>query len=280
MGLLSSFGGGSGGDSKKAIQRALAATREARDKAVGHLGTSYKGANQYLQQGTEQGAGYFQQGAQDASNEMRLGNQQAYGILDPAAQAGMGALNNLYASATPEGYAANIQNLSQGGVFDPLVAQNRRTLQSELAAQGLTRSGSGMSQMSQIPLNTLMGIEGSLSNRLVNTAQLGLPSLSAQAQMAMNTGTGLSNIASGLGTNLGNLYAQQGSNLANLQSQYGQNLANVELGQGTNEQAAHLGTQQAQAAGQQGNQQMLGSVLGFLGSDTGGDMMSGIGSMF
>lgn len=142
---------------------------------------------------------------------------------------GMKTLRPLVAGGTPQGFSSNIMELMQGGALDPLISENRRNLMGELSAQGLTRSGAGIQELSQLPINTIMGIEGDLYGRSSNA---------------------LGNIA-----NLQTGLAQQ---VAGGQRQYGQQLSNIFTGQGQDQASAILAGQQAEAA----ERSALGNLVG------------------
>lgn len=158
----------------------------------------------------------------DASlGALGAGRDASVGALQPLSDAALSSLGRLQSGSTATGYAANIDRLRSGGAFDPLIAENQRNLEAQLAAQGLTRSGSGITDMSQIPIETLMGIESNLYGRTGDIYQSGLPAISNIAQLESQYGRDVSGLES-----------QYGANLANYERGYGQDLANLEMGLG------------------------------------------------
>lgn len=168
---------------------------------------------------------------------------QAIGTLQPLANIGLGGAQQFAQGATTGGFTGNIMDLLQGGGLDPLIAENRRNVLGELSSAGLTRSGPGIEQLSQIPVETAFGIEQMLSGRQGQTAQFGLPAIS-----------GIANFQQGLGTNL-----------ANLNTGFSQNLVNILTNQGQQQGAAILGGQQAEAAERGNLASLLGSGIGAAG---------------
>ena len=163
--------------------------------------------------------------ARKARAELKKGYRDSVGYL----QSGYDSAEQLmYPTATPEGYVSTLQNLISGGGLDPLIAERRGNVMAELAAQGLTRSGAGITELAQIPLDVAMGIEGT---------------------------------AYGRGGNLANLYTGRGSALADLTTGYRKNRANIYTGQGQDQASAILAGQQAAAAGQSGMNNLIGRGL-------------------
>ncbi len=160
------------------------------------------------------------------------GLESATGTLQPLADIGMGALDYLQAGATPGGYASNIEQLRTGGSLDPLIAENRRNVESELAAQGLTRSGSGITELSQIPIETIMGIESNLYGRQGGVANYGLPAVSNIAQLQSQYGTNLANLERGYGQDVAGLETGIGRSLADINTGFAAPMANLEYGYG------------------------------------------------
>ncbi|MEE8289717.1 MAG: hypothetical protein V3R25_09935 [Nitrosomonadaceae bacterium] len=255
------------------------------------LGLGRDRAVEELNFGRSQGLSDITGAAGLARDALGGGRDLAVGALQPLADASYGALGYLQEGATPGGYAANVENLRTGGALNPLIAENRRNLESELAAQGLTRSGQGITDMSQIPIQTLMGIEGDLYGRQGNIYQSGLPAISNIAQLESQYGRDLGSLEMGVGQDLAGIntsfapmladveygYGQQeGAINQNLRNQLGQgvlgyheylantrrgttqDLANIASGQGAAQSSAILAGAQAEAA----DRSALGNIIG------------------
>lgn len=243
-----------------------------------------QGQQGFLQQGGDQAMASLLSGNQQAGQFLGQGRDAAVGRLDPLASTGMDALNRLQYGSTAEGYASNLNDLMSGGALAPLIAQNRGNLQAELAAQGLTRSGSGLNEMSQIPLNTVMGIENQLQGRTSQVANYGLPAITNIAQLESGYGQGMSGLAGQYGANLANLqtglsqnqagvYGQGMDTVSRLREAYGNNLANSTMGYGNTllnanrdigaaQSSALLGGAQAEAADRSALTSMAGTGAG------------------
>ena len=173
---------------------------------------------------------------------------RSLGSLSPLVDAGIGSLGKLQSGATAGGFANNIEALRTGGALDPLIAENRRNLEAELSAQGLGRSGYGITEMSQLPIETIMGIESQLYGREGNIAGRTLPSLMAKAELESGFGTQMAANRLGYGQGLSALESGLGSDLANIDITRGQNLADIERGIGSSLSSGILAKAQAQAA--------------------------------
>jgi len=186
MGLLSGITDAIGltdsGAGEKAARQAGRITQEQTDKAREAFTSGFPWANAALNTGYLESIKQLNRGglksyldlvgAESASrDDLSTGFGDAIGRLDPVAQTGLGALQALEAGATPEGFVSNVQNLQNSGVLAPLIESNQRDLEAQLAAQGLTRSGIGVQELSQIPIETILGIEGNLQNRQGQLAQ-------------------------------------------------------------------------------------------------------------
>lgn len=114
----------------------------------------------------------------------RFGETQAQ--LDPFVQAGTQALGGVQAAATPQGLEAIIGQILGGGAFQELVGERERAARGQLAAGGLTRSGTALQEIANIPTGLAFELENLLANRGANlagsgqNAALGLGSLSGQ----------------------------------------------------------------------------------------------------
>lgn len=251
-------------EAKRAKDASQAALTEGRDLGVGAINT-----------GVQQAGDAYGLGNQQAIQALQQGGQAALGRLDPIAQYGYGAMDRINQGSTAQGFASNIEDLRTGGSLNPLIAENRRNLEAELSAQGLGRSGYGITEMSQLPIETIMGIENQLQGRNMGLAGLSMPAINAQAQTDYNMGAGVSGLESQYGQTMGNLYGNQGSSLADLYNQYGQGVSGLEQNLGQMNIGALQGYQQAKAAGQSNLLGTLGTVAGLAAAPfTGGLSMA------
>lgn len=127
------------------------------------------------------------EGAQLGIDEIRRQFDQTQQNLDPFVQAGIGALPGLQEGATVGGLDATIADILNTDVFGSLVEERQRGVQGQLAAGGLTRSGTAIQEAANIPTelalqleNLLFGRQGQLAGSGQNAAS-GLGALGAQA---------------------------------------------------------------------------------------------------
>ena len=236
---------GSGSDAAAA---AAALRVQGQERAREVLGPAFDTARGELTSSARLSRDALASGFGDSQQMLQQALGQSVGTLSPMTGAARGSLSALQYGATPEGYAANIRGLGSGGALDPLIAENRRNLESELAAQGLTRSGSGMQSLSQIPIETLMGIESNLYGRQGGIAQQTLPSLMAQSGLESSFGTQMASNRLGYGQSISGLESGLGANLSNLELTRGQNFADIERGIGQALSSGQLAMAQADAA--------------------------------
>ena len=69
----------------------------------------------------------------------------------PFIEAGIGALGDVTGGATIGGFGERLKELFSGGALDPLVEERQRTVESGLSARGLSRSGTAIRELANIP---------------------------------------------------------------------------------------------------------------------------------
>lgn len=160
------------------------------------------------------------QGAQLGIDEIRRQFDSTQENISPFIEAGVGALPGLQEGATVGGLDATIAEILNTDVFGSLVEERQRGVQGQLAAGGLTRSGTAIQEAANIPTELALQLENMIFGR--------------QGQLA---GSG-QNAAAGLGA----LGAQSSGGISNLLNQQGQNTSSGIL---ANAQAQASGTGQA-----------------------------------
>lgn len=123
--------------------------------------------------------------------------------VQPFFGAGIRNLANTERNSTLGGFADKLKKIFGSGALDPLVEERTRAAQGQLAAGGLTRSGTALETIADIPTELGLAIEQLLSGRQGGLTDLGFNS----AQLLGNFGQ---NSASQINSNLG----QQGQNTA------------------------------------------------------------------
>lgn len=120
--------------------------------------------------------------------------------LDPFIQAGTGALGDVQQGATIPGFADRLSQIFDTDIFSTLVDERTRSTQGQLAAGGLTRSGTGVSAIADIPSSLGLQIEQLLSGRSTDLANSGASSAARLGGIGANTSSQISQ-----------LFGQQGS---------------------------------------------------------------------
>lgn len=161
------------------------------------------------------------QATQKGIDELRRQFNVTQENISPFVEAGVGALPGLIEGTTVEGLDARLGRIFDTDVFGSLVDERERAARGQLAAGGLTRSGTALEEIANIPTQLGLALEDLLTGRLTGLVGSG------------------QNAAAGLGA----LGAQNSGAIADLFQQQGQNTA-----------SGILGKAQAQSAG-------LGQVL-------------------
>ena len=98
---------------------------------------------------------------------------QGQELLAPYLNAGTNALPALSASATPGGMDDMLNQILNGDNFQSLVDERQRGIQGQLAAGGLTRSGTAMQAAADVPTDLAFQLEGLLNGRNQNLVNQG-----------------------------------------------------------------------------------------------------------
>ena len=126
--------------------------------------------------------------------EFRKNFEKAETNVQPFIEAGLGALGDVVGGSGLEGFGESLRQIFSGGALDPLIDERTDAVQKQLAAGGLTRSGTGVREIANIPTQLGFDIESLLFGRK----------------------KGLSDTGINAGLNLGNLGTQSASGIANL----------------------------------------------------------------
>jgi hypothetical protein len=139
------------------------------------------------------------QAASTAAQAAAAGKQQGIETLtkelSPFRDAGLQGLEGLLQGSTAQGFGANLAELLAGGALAPLIAERGRSVQGQLAAGGLTRSGAGLQAAAAVPTDLALQIEQMLSGRQGGLANLGF-------EAASGIGGGVANLQSGIGRDI------------------------------------------------------------------------------
>lgn len=132
-----------------------------------------------------------------AADAIKQGNQQAiaelrrqFGItqenIEPFLETGRGALSGLLDATSISGLDERFKQLQGSDAFKTLTGERERAIRGQLSAGGLTRSGTGIGAIADVPTQVLLGLENQQFGRQFNlatggqNAALGLSSLGQQ----------------------------------------------------------------------------------------------------
>lgn len=153
-----------------------------------------------------------------AGNVIQKFNQLGIDELRGFADAGQGQLESLISGASIGGLDERLAQIFSTDTFGSIQAERERGVQSQLAAGGLTRSGTGVSALADVGTNLGLQIEQLLTGRSQQLAGQGLQASGGIADLFSATGAGQAsgiladaqtragvsgNIASGIGTAAG-----------------------------------------------------------------------------
>ena len=144
----------------------------------------------------------------------QAGNQQAiaelkrqFGItqknLQPFITAGTEAIPGVTAASTVGGLEANLADIFNTDIFGSLVGERGRAVQGQLAAGGLTRSGTALQEAARVPTDIGLGIEQLLSGRGANLAASGQSAAAGLGGFGAQTSGGIANLLSASGAAAG-----------------------------------------------------------------------------
>lgn len=191
--------------------------------------------------------------------------QDKFGALQPFFDRAGGALDTLSSFGSAESQAARLDQIFESDIYDQIRDERTRSAQGQLAAGGLTRSGTALQEVSDISSELGLGMEGILANRTFQGAST-IASGALQGASALGGGLGLSGAGSaGLGyspgaiapAGMGGLGALTGADQGSQQSagitqgygNIGTGYANAILAQQGNEAAHNQALWSAIAAG-------------------------------
>ena len=154
--------------------------------------------------------GFGEGGAGDAANQIQAAlaasNRQleerfatTEAAFDPFQQAGLGGLEGLVEGSTAGGLDQRLGEIFGSQNFQNLVGERERAVQGQLAAGGLTRSGTALEEIANVPTELGFNIENLLSGRQGQLAGQGF-----------NATTNLANLRQTLGQNIGGNVASGG----------------------------------------------------------------------
>lgn len=136
---------------------------------------------------------------QQAIDELRRQFDTTQTNMQPYMQAGTDALGNAQDGATPQGLDALLAQIMGTGSFGSLVDERQRAVQGQLAAGGLTRSGTAVKEAANVSSDLALQIESLLSGRQSNLATMGANSAANLGQSSQANSNSIANLLSNSG---------------------------------------------------------------------------------
>jgi len=120
--------------------------------------------------------------------EEQLGGEfeRVQGQFDPFIQAGAQGLQGQQQGATIGGFDERLGDIFGSQNFQNLVGERTRAVQGQLAAGGLTRSGTALEEIANVPTELGFGIENQLFGRQQGLAGQGLTAAGNLGQFGSN----------------------------------------------------------------------------------------------
>jgi len=169
----------------------------------------------------------IKEGTAKAVEELRRQFDITQENLQPFIEAGTGALPDFIEGSTLEGISGRLSDIFDTDIFGNLVKESRNILESGASAFGLTRSGSFFDDLSKIPLQEGLGLEGLLQGRLGNLVGLGSGTSTNVAQLGAQKSGNIASLFQAQGSQVGTLRAQGAANRANARNSFTQGLLNA-----------------------------------------------------
>lgn len=134
-----------------------------------------------------------------AKKELTTQFEATQGRLDPFVQAGTGALPDVIQGATAGGLDERLREIFGGESFQNLVGERTRAVQGQLAAGGLTRSGTALQEIANVPTELGFNIENLLAGRQAGLAGQGFGAATGLGQFGQTFARDVSGITRATG---------------------------------------------------------------------------------
>lgn len=122
--------------------------------------------------------------------------------FQPFIDVGATALQGVEQASTVDGLGARLAEIFGGGALDPLIAERTRSAQGQLAAGGLTRSGTALETIAGIPQELGLAIEQMLTGRQQQLSGQGFTGVQNVAQLGANKAQGVAGSLTQQGQNI------------------------------------------------------------------------------
>ena len=141
---------------------------------------------------------------QQAISEMKRQFNITQGNVQPYMDAGVSALGNIESSATAGGLDALLAQIMGGDTFGSLVDERQRGVQGQLAAGGLTRSGTAIQEASNVSSDLALQLESMLTGRQTGIANTGVNAATGLGQMGQSNSNTIASLLSNSGQAVSN----------------------------------------------------------------------------
>ncbi len=135
-------------------------------------------------------------------DELRNQFAQSQQAFQPFIDVGLQGLQGQAQGSTVQGLGDILGQIFNGGALQPLIDERTRAAQGQLAAGGLTRSGTALETISAIPQDIGLAIEQMLAGRQGQLAQGGFTGVQNVAQLGAGTAQGIAGSRTQQGENL------------------------------------------------------------------------------
>jgi len=119
--------------------------------------------------------------------------------IAPFLQAGQGAIPGVEAGATVGGMDEMLAQIFNSDIFGSLVDERQRGVQGQLAAGGLTRSGTALTEAARVPTDLGLMLEQMLNSRQSSLMNTGLNAATGLGQMGQQNSANIGNMLSASG---------------------------------------------------------------------------------
>ena len=145
-------------------------------------------------------------GSKAADAQVRANNasiaemRRQFGItqenIAPWLTAGQDALGATQESATPQGLDALLAQIMGTDTFGSLVDERQRGVQGQLAAGGLTRSGTAMQEAARVPTDLALALENMLTGRQSDISNRGASAAVGLGNLGQSNSSGIAGLMS------------------------------------------------------------------------------------
>ncbi len=132
-------------------------------------------------------------GSEAGIEELRRQFEATEARLAPFVDVGQRALRPLEKQRTFAGFADRLSNIQDTDIFGDIVDERTRAIRGQLAAGGLTRSGTALKEIAGIPTDVALAIEDLIARRTTNVAAGGQSAAAGLGGIGVQTSSGIAN---------------------------------------------------------------------------------------